>query len=167
MPALPAESGKIGFVPTRNGDARRHLDKRFERLRPLLTEPRPHRGWVRAMRDALGMSGAELAARMGVAQSTVADLESSEMNGTIKSGTLRRAADALDCELVYFLVPRTSLQDLVTAQSRRKAAQHLTGVAHHSRLEDQELDSDAASEELKAFAADLVDRRGLWSDRRT
>jgi predicted DNA-binding mobile mystery protein A len=157
----------MAFMPAKDGDARRHLDKRFERLRPLLAERRPHRGWVRAIRDALGMSGAELAARMGVAQSTVADMESSEMNGTIKMDTLRRAADALGCELVYFLVPHTSLQDSVTAQSRRMAAQHLTRVAHHSRLEDQELDRDAASEELEAFAADLVDRRGLWSDRRT
>lgn len=113
------------------------------------------------------MSGPELAARMGVAQSTVVDLESSEVNGTIKMDTLRRAADALGCELVYFLVPHTSLHDAVTAQSRRKAAQHLAAVAHHGRLEDQELEGDAAADELDAFAAGLVDRRGLWSDRRT
>ena len=154
-------------MPTKNADARRHLDKRFERLRPLLGERTPHRGWVRAIRDALGMSGAELAGRMGVSQSTVVDMESSEVNGTIKIDTLRRAADALGCELVYFLVPRTSLHDTVTAQSRRKAAQHLAAVAHHSRLEDQELERDAAADELEAFAAGLVDRRGLWSDGRT
>ncbi|MHB1911030.1 MAG: mobile mystery protein A [Acidimicrobiales bacterium] len=150
-------------MPTRNSGARRQLDKRFERLRPLLTEPRPHRGWVRAIRDGLGMSGPELAARMGVAQSTVADLESSEANGTIQIDTLRRAAACLDCEVVYFLVPRQTLDETVTAQARRKAAEHLGAIAHHGRLEDQELDKEAAAEELEALAAGLVDRRGLWS----
>jgi predicted DNA-binding mobile mystery protein A len=112
------------------------------------------------------MSGAELAARMGVSQSTVADLESSEVNGTIKLDTLRRAAAALDCDVIYFLVPQSSLHDAVAGQARRKAAEHLAPVAHHSRLEDQELDRDTAAEELEAFAAGLVDRRGLWSDNR-
>lgn len=104
---------------------------------------------------------------MHVSQSSVVDLEASEVNDTIKMDTLRRAAEALECDVVYFLIPRTSLQNTVTARARRKAAQHLTGVAHHSRLEDQQLDADAAADELDAFAQRLVDHRGLWSDRPT
>lgn len=144
--------------------ARRALDNRFQRLRPLLSEPRPHRGWVRAIRDALGMSGPELAAHMGVTQSTVVDIEQSELHGTIKLDTLHRAADALGCELVYFIVPRTSLEESVQGQAHRKAGRHLDRVAHHSRLEDQELLADAAAAQLQRFADQLIDRRGLWSD---
>lgn len=151
-------------MATKHADARRHLDLRFERLRPLTAEPRPHRGWIRAVRDALGMSGAELAARTGVTQSTVADWESNEVDGTIRLDTLRRAAAALGCEVVYFLVPHTPLSETVASQARRKAGEHLAAVAHHGRLEDQELDSDAAAVELEAFATALVDRRGLWSE---
>jgi predicted DNA-binding mobile mystery protein A len=83
-------------MATSQAQARRQLDRRFDRLRPLLDEPRPHRGWVRAIRDALGMSGRELAGRMGVAQATEAELEASEAQGTIGLGSLRRAAEALD-----------------------------------------------------------------------
>lgn len=144
--------------------ARRALDTRFERLGPLLSEPRPHRGWVRAIRDALGMSGAELATRMGVAQSTIVDIERSELHNTIKLETLHRAADALGCEVAYFLIPRTNLEDAVRAQAHRKAGHHLSRVAHHSRLEDQELPADAAASQLDRFATQLIDRRGLWSD---
>lgn len=144
--------------------ARRTLDARFQRLKPLLGEPRPHRGWVRAIRDALGMSGPELAARMGVSQSTVVDVEQSEVADTIKLDTLRRAAEALDCEVAYFLVPRTNLEDSVRLQARLKASRHLGRVAHHSRLEDQELTADAATAQLDRFAEELIDRRGLWSD---
>lgn len=144
--------------------ARRALDQRFRSLKPLAAEPRPHRGWVRAIRDALGMSGPELAARMGLKKSTVSDLERSEQQRTIGLDTLERAADALGCEVVYFLVPRTSLEEAVREQARVRAARHLGRVAHHSRLEDQELPPDAAAAQLDRFADGLVDRRGLWSE---
>jgi predicted DNA-binding mobile mystery protein A len=144
--------------------ARRRLDRRFERLRALAAEPRPHRGWVRAIRDALGMTGPELAARMEITQPAVAQLESSEANGTVGIESLRRAAAALNCDFVYFLIPRTSIEDMVDAQARRKAADHLTGVAHHGRLEDQEVDSVTAADEVAVLARRLKDRRGLWSD---
>ena len=85
---------------------------RFERLRPLGRELPPVGGWVKAIRTALGMSGRELGERMGVSQSTITDLEASEHRGTIQLDSLRRAADALDCELVYSIIPKTPLAQL-------------------------------------------------------
>lgn len=151
-------------MPRFSAQSRRHLDARLEPLRPLLGEPRPHRGWIRAIRDALGMSTTELASRMGVTQSSVVDIERSELRGGIKLDTLRRAAAALDCEFVYFLVPRTSLDESVRAQAHQKAARHLGPVAHHSRLENQELSAAAAASQLDDFAERFVDHRGLWSN---
>ncbi len=110
------------------------------------------------------MSGRELATRMGVSQQTIPDLERSEQRGTIKLETLRRVADALDCDLVYVLLPRRSLDELVTSQARRKAAQHLSPVAHHSRLEDQAATYGDTEAQLEDLAAQFVDRRGLWTD---
>lgn len=111
----------------------------------------------------MGMSGVELAARMGVGQSTITDIERSERAGAIKLETLRRAADALDCEVVYFLVPRTSLEDAVRAQARRRALHHLRRVGHHSRLEDQSVDEDGTHAQLEELTTRFVDRRGLWA----
>ncbi len=143
--------------------ARRHLDARLQPIRMLADVPRPHRGWIRAIRDALGMSSSELAARMGVSQSTAFDLERSEVHGAIKLDTLRRAADALDCDLFYVLVPRTSLEEAVAAQAARNATQHLNRVAHHSRLEDQSVGEDDTAAQLKELVERFIDRRGLWS----
>jgi predicted DNA-binding mobile mystery protein A len=95
---------------------RLQLDTRFERVRLLSREGPPTGGFIRAIRTALGMSGRELGERMGVSQSTVTDLEASEVRGTIQLDSLHRAADALDCDLVYFLIPRTTL---ALAESRR------------------------------------------------
>ena len=144
--------------------ARRRLDARLQRLRPLADEPRPHRGWIRAIRDALGMTTAELATRMGVTQQAVVDFERSELRETMKLETLRRAADALDCDLAYFLVPRRSLDEAVKIQARRKAARHLEPVAHSSRLEDQSVSEADAAAQIDELAARFIDRRGLWSD---
>lgn len=119
---------------------------------------------MRAIRDALGMSSSELAARLGIAQPSVIALERSEERDTVQLGTLRRAADALDCDLVYFLVPRTSLSDAIKAQAHGRAAAQLEIVAHHMRLEDQAVGEDDTAALLDDLADNLIDRRGLWTD---
>ena len=144
--------------------ARQHLDSRLARFRALTSEARPHRGWIRAVRDALGMSSTELGVRMGIDQSSVIALERSETRDSIRLDSLRRAAEALDCDLVYALVPRTSLDDSVLAQARRKAAEHLAPIAHSMRLEDQAVSERDAAEQLDELGARFVDRRGLWSE---
>ena len=146
-------------------DARRNLDRRFDLLKPLVDEPRPHRGWIRAIRDALGMSSAELGERLGASQQTVAGIEANEQRGTIKLDTLRRAADELDCDLAYFLVPRQPLEAMVQERASEKARNYVRGVAHHSRLEDQQLEEPQELDQIRDLAQEFVDRRGLWSDR--
>lgn len=143
---------------------RRQMDARLTRLRLLGAQPRPHRGWIRAVRDALGMSSTVLAAKLGVSQQAVSEIERSENLDTIKLDTLRRVADALDCDLVYALVPRTSLEESVHRQARRRAEQHLAVVAHHSRLEDQEVSPELTASHIEDLATHFADHRGLWSE---
>ena len=145
--------------------ARQRMDERYRRLGPISQMVRPHRGWIRAVRDALGMSGAELGNRLGVSQQRVAALEQAEMQFSIQLDTLERVADALDCRLVYALVPRTSLTQTVDAQARRKATEILRRAAHHSRLENQASD-ESIDARIGDLAEHLADRRGLWSPSR-
>ena len=147
--------------------ARRRLDLRFEQMRLLSAEPRPHRGWIRAIRNALGMSSTELAARMSVAQQNVVDLEQSEARNTIKLESLCRAAAALDCDVVYALIPRSTLQEAVHHQALLKATAHLRSVAHHSRLEVQSVSETDANAQLEELTQQLIDRRGLWAEQRS
>ena len=90
-------------------------------------------------------------------------MERSELQETITLETLQRVADALESDLVYVLQPRTSLDKAVKEQARKKAAQHLAPLAHHSRLEDQALTPDDEEAQLDELASQFVDRRGLWS----
>jgi len=90
--------------------ARKSLDKRLISLTNADAFARPTRGWIKAIREALGMTTAQLAKRLGVAQPTVIGLEGAEASKAISLKTLERAARALDCTLVYVLVPGNRLK---------------------------------------------------------
>lgn len=146
--------------------ARRRLDQRYASASASTEQlwARPHKGWVRAIRDALGMSTRQLAARLGVAQATVVQLEKSEANETIQLATLRRAADALDCDLVYALVPRRgSLEDAVAAQARGRAQGLVDAVDRSMELEDQAVhDPDEIRAAVDRATRQLAGSRRLW-----
>ena len=124
----------------------------------------PPKGWIRAIRDALGMSGAQLGRRMGVKAQSVADIEKSEVSGTIQLKTLRRVAEALDCVVVYALVPRSSLNDMVQRKARKVASQELDRVAHTMDLEAQGLLQGEREEQIEAYVHNHLRERDLWED---
>jgi predicted DNA-binding mobile mystery protein A len=113
------------------------------------------------------MSTTEMAERLGVAQQRITVLERAEVNETIGLATLRQAADALDCDLAYALVPRTTLDDAVHRQARRRAEAHLVPLRHHSRLEQQSTDAASTDALVNDLAESLIDRRGLWTSSTT
>lgn len=101
---------------------------------------------------------------MGVRQQTISDIERSEQHHTIQLKTLERAANAMDCRLVYALVPNTTLEETVEAQATQKAAQHIEAIAHHSRLEDQSVGNEVLADLVDELAARFAGRRGLWTE---
>lgn len=140
------------------------LDARFVAWRQLPAGgARPHGGWIRSIREALGMRAEDLAARMGVSQSSLTRAEKSERSGTIGLDTLQRAADALECDVVYALVPRRPLEDIVTEQARRRARAKVARVAHTMALEDQALDDIRLSTRVDDLTEILLGMPGLWS----
>ena len=144
--------------------ARTRLDERLEVLRPADRFKVPPKGWVRALRDALGMTGAQLGARMGIRPQTVETIEKSEAAGTIQLNTLRRAAEALDCTLVYALVPNTSLEAMVNARARKIAIRELQRVAHSMRLEAQGTDDANLEARIQTYIRDRLSERDLWNE---
>ena len=64
------------------------------------------RGWLRTVRQLVGISATEAAGRIGVRTREIFRTESREERGVIELQTLRRAAESLGCELVYGLVPK-------------------------------------------------------------
>ncbi len=141
--------------------ARRALDQRLGQLPPVAVFTPPTRGWIRAVRDALGMSAADLAARLNVTQASVSDIERSESKHRIRLDTLERAAAAMGCDLVYALIPHGgSLGEIVGRQARAKVSDQLRAVSRAMDLEAQNtpVDDDVVGEEMRR----LIDSGRLW-----
>ncbi|HEX8663498.1 MAG TPA: mobile mystery protein A [Beijerinckiaceae bacterium] len=144
--------------------ALRALDTRLTPARELAaTLTKPPKGWVRAIREALGMSQAQLAQRLGVQPPSVSDLERSEALGSIQLKTLQRAAEALDCQLVYALVPRKPLEAVLRDRARREAERRFALVEHTMRLEDQAVHDQETREEQLHELERAIDPRSLWA----
>jgi predicted DNA-binding mobile mystery protein A len=148
-------------------DAIRHLDKRFTGLRRLAQSPRPPKGWLRAIRDALGMTTAQFARRLGVSQPRIIELEHSEVSGSVTLNTLQRAAEALGCRLVYALIPEKPLAETVSERAELIAARQLKAVEQTMRLEDQSVKGTTAAKDLRRQFIDELLRRParLWDEK--
>jgi predicted DNA-binding mobile mystery protein A len=145
---------------------RKHLERRLAPLRGL-NFARPQRGWLRAMREALGMTTRQLAQRMGKVQSAVVDMEKSEARESISLTSLRQAAEAMDCVLVYAIIPKEPIDDILRARATNAAAQQLARVSHTMALENQSLSPADQAAERERLIDELL--RGpttrLWDDK--
>jgi predicted DNA-binding mobile mystery protein A len=128
---------------------------------------RPPAGWIRSIRQALGMSASDLAARMRISKERVLAIERSEARGSLNLGTLNRAAEALGCTLVYALIPKKPLEETVRDRALEVAAEHLSAVNHTMRLEDQGVSDQEGQRQLVELADELVRQspRSLWKRR--
>lgn len=120
--------------------SRQRLDERLQQFSQIARYEVPARGWIKAIRESLGMTTAQLAKRLGIKQPSVVAIEQSETRGTIELATLRRVAEALDCRVVYALVPRATLELAVRDRARALARRRRTAVEHSMLLEDQKVD---------------------------
>ncbi|HYJ83952.1 MAG TPA: mobile mystery protein A [Allosphingosinicella sp.] len=147
--------------------ARRHLERRLAPLRGRQDLTRPPYGWLRAIRDALGMTTRQLARRMGKVQSAIVDLEKSEAREAISLAKLREAAAAMDCTLVYAIVPNRPIDEVLRARAEARADNQLARVSHTMALENQGLDQSALAAERERLVEELL--RGsiarLWDDK--
>lgn len=145
--------------------ARRHLDAAFTRGNAATLPPPPAGGWVAAISSALGMTTRQLATRIGVRQPSVVALEKSEVAGTVSLKTLRRAAEALDCDLVYALVPRRTLEETLRRRAESVAQAHVAAVSHSMDLEGQGVSTTQRTAEVRRLAEALLEQGSrLWDE---
>ncbi len=125
---------------------------------------RPLSGWIQAIRSALGMTTRQLATRVGLSQSTLATLEKSEADDRITLRSLRKVADALDCDLQYVLVPREPLTGRVEKRAEAIALERVARILHTMRLEDQAPTDQVDSRQVSKVQEKLLDAnwKHLW-----
>jgi predicted DNA-binding mobile mystery protein A len=137
------------------------MEKKVRPWAPLRTDRVPPSGWIKAIRGALGMTSRQLAERVGVQQSSITRLEERESLGKVTLELLARAAQAMNCKLIYAVVPNDRYGDLemIVDERARALAQQLVRRADHSmRLEQQGSDAPDLANQVDSLAADLKSR---------
>lgn len=77
------------------------------------------KNWLRSMRSAQGIRGLDFAKRLGVSPARISVLERDEQQGAVTLKMMQRAAQAIECEFVYLLVPKKSLPESVGLLSQK------------------------------------------------
>lgn len=130
----------------------RTLDRHLATVR---VPERPARGWIHAVRVALGMSTRQLAQKVGITQQSLSRLEASEAQDAITLKSLRKVADKTGCRLVYAFLPRDkTLTSMVSKRAIQKAREMLQAVDHSMMLENQSVGEH--EERVKLLADDIL-----------
>jgi predicted DNA-binding mobile mystery protein A len=142
------------------------LDASLSRLACMRDVQRPAKGWLRAIREALGMSGRQFARRLGVSAPWITALEKKELTGSVTINTMRQAAESLDCVFVYAVIPRESLADIIRRRAEGLAEKRLARVSHSMLLEAQQLSDTEQQKALKAEVDALIRDmpKELWDE---
>ncbi|MBX6368926.1 MAG: mobile mystery protein A [Rhodospirillales bacterium] len=127
----------------------------------------PPEGWVATVRKALGMSGAQLAERLGVTRARISQAERAEVEGGVTLKTMHAAAEAMGCRFVYAIVPKGRIEDIVAEQARKKARALVNRASGHMALESQPLSEEQNAEEAERIAESLLREMpaDLWAEK--
>lgn len=146
---------------------RRQIDKQIESAQKLTYIERPPQGWLRTIREALGMGRAQLSRKMGISPQAIENAEKSEIADTISLKTLRNMATSLNCRLIYIIIPEEPLQKMVEKKIEEKAVAIAKSINHSMKLEDQGTSTEELCEQIKDIVKELKGRKNIsiiWED---
>ena len=124
---------------------RRSYQKKFDALKKVVID-RPPQGWLKTIREFLGMTTTQLAQKLDVSQPRIVNMEKNERN--IKISTMERIANSLNCDFFYTFIPRENIEDIIYNQAKKKALKILNKVNRNMGLENQLANTDELLEDL-------------------
>jgi predicted DNA-binding mobile mystery protein A len=137
----------------------KQIERRFLSFDPTLFKA--EQGWIRQMRQALGMTLSKLGKLCGVSTPTIAQAERREAEGKVTVETLKNAAEAMNCEFVYMFVPKAEMTTFIESKAYEKAKRILTNVDLHMSLEDQKVKGELEPR-IQRLKKKLIDEGNVW-----
>jgi predicted DNA-binding mobile mystery protein A len=152
------------LAKSRLNTQRRHLESKLAHWQAVRPLGRPPSGWVKAIRESLGMTARQLGQYLGMSSPAVTKLEARERDRSITLRDLDRAAQVLGCRLVYALVPEDTLEQTLERQSRKAALRLTRKAEHHMKLEAQGVEPAETHAQMRVLAQMLRERLDsrLW-----
>jgi predicted DNA-binding mobile mystery protein A len=147
---------------------RQLLDRNLKDIR-LKTNSIPQSGWLKAVRSTLGLSIRQMAKRLKVSPVAIVSIEKNEVSGKASLSSIDRSARAMDCHLVWAVVPSEghgSLEEILDSRAHALAKRLMSQTAHSMRLENQSVSPEEMANQEAALASELkakADPR-LWDE---
>lgn len=151
---------------------RKILDKRLKEYQfsPIfLQSSPPRRGWIKAVRGALGLSANSLAKKLGCAPQSILSLEAREANQSVTLDSMNKMAKVMGCRLIYAIVPEKgyeNFESIVDEKARKLAEKIVKGISHHMALENQQVDEETIQEQTKKLVLELKEKLDpkIWEE---
>ena len=137
------------------------IEKKISPWKKLKTDKRPPSGWLKAIRGALGISTRQLAKQCGVQHSSILRIEKNEVQDKVSIESLKKIASAMNCQLVYAIVPKkeyNSLEKIIDHQAELLANKLIKKADHTMHLEAQGISSREIKSQTKKLANELKDK---------
>ncbi len=138
------------------------LDKSLKGLNNL---PLPEKGWINKVRNTLDISFSYIAKKLNTSRQVANSFEQNEIDGTITLNTLKKVAEALDCNLVYAFVPKDkSFEKLVENKADKIAEYIISRTSNSMNLEMQKLSKPEILRQKKQMKNDILQNnlKNLW-----
>lgn len=150
---------------------RRLLDKKIEAWLPLRSDRTPPSGWLKAIRGALGMNASQLANLLGVTHSAIRQFEENESKHKISLETVEKVAHAMNCRLIYAVVPQepfSSFGAILEDRATQVGRSIVSRVDQTMKLEKQGIDKDRLDEQVQEISRELLEKMdsSLWASPR-
>lgn len=144
---------------------RSQLDRSFQNIHEALKDvERPRDGWIKEIRESLGMSMVDLASRLGVIKQRVDRIEKDEVQDKLTLDTMNKVAEALGCEFVYAIVPKGSLEERMRVQAALYVDSILKSTQHNMELEKQGLQAKEQDRIKKNLVEEILlkNEKQIW-----
>lgn len=134
--------------------------KKFDSFKQIVKE-KPLQGWIKTLRELLGMTTVQFSKKLKVSQPRLAFMEKNEKN--LKISTMEKIADELNCDFVYALVPREKINDIIYNKAKQKALNIVNKVNYNMSLENQLSENN---EVLEDVVDDLLSKKitKIWDE---
>ena len=145
---------------------RKQLDAYLSSATSISEIKRPKQGWIREIREALGMTLTQFAQRLGVIKQRVSTLEHQETAGKVTLESMQKAANALNCDFIYFFQPRGGLEKWYQQQALKVAQKSIASVVHTMNLEQQSPSKAFVTQDIQELARKLADTgdKSIWEN---
>ncbi len=132
------------------------LENKLNQFKILENSSIPPKGWINAIRTALGMSLRQLGNQLDISLQSVKEIEEREVSGSITLKNLNEAAKAMNMKLVYGLVPvNGSLHEMIEKKAMEIATEIVKRTSDSMALEDQKNSNTRLAKAIQEKAAEL------------